>query len=312
MYKIDLYEYAMESARFEIDNGNDQFIPVYEAAEEKATKENDNWLRQIKTKIVAFCKSIISKARMIISKIGNMKRIQQAKGAVKKMDEAYLLKGHNIAGKQKDLEDLNFLDKKLSSDIGSISAIIEKLAKDPSSAKKNEDFEKVSFGSREGTKNKEAELGYISFAELKSYLDKSIKYANNLNSSIKSLDSTREKLKSEGYSASQIRLAITSGYNALTRYLRNYFSIIMGLHKEFLDKSTIKNTTNRTVDENRYEVDKQMKETADKINEIFGKNKKNNSSGNNSKKKSVSVDDINSGKVNLDDVMNDPNATISF
>lgn len=309
MYKIDLYEYAMESAQFEIDNGRDEFIPIYEAAEANANKENDNWLKKIKTKIIAFCKAIISKAKMLISKIGNLARVAKAKSAIKKLDEKYLMKGMNIAGKQADIEELNFLDKKLGSDIVSISAIIEKLAKDPSSAKKNDDFEKVSFGSREGTKNKTAELGYISYTELKSYLDKSIKYANDLNASIKNLDNTRDKLKSEGYSGGQIRLAITSAYNALTRYLKNYFSIIMKLYKEFDNKATIKATTSRASDEMRYDVDNQMKDTADRLNKVFGKNKNTEKSSN---KKSVNVDDINSGKINLDDVMNDPNATLSF
>lgn len=310
MIEIDLYEYVMESAQFEIDNGNSEFSIILEEAEVKVKKENDNWFASLKTKIIAFCKSIISKARMIISKIGNAKRIQQAKFAGKKLDKAYILKGNNIAGKQKDLEELNFLDKKLNSDIGGINEIIEKLAKDPSAAKKNEDFEKVSFGSREGTQDKTAKLGYISYQEMKSYLDKSINYANRLNQSVKNLDSQRNKMKSDGYSASQIRLAVTSAYNAITRYLRNYFSIIMSIFKEFMRKADVNTTSSRNTDELRYDVDDQMKKTADKMNEIFGKNK--DDSSKKSSKKSVSVDDIASGKANLDDVMNDPNATISF
>ena len=309
MCDIDIYEYAMESAQFEIDNGHDEFIPIYEVAEANANKENDNWLRKIKIKIATFCKSIISKAKMLISKIGNLARIKKAKDAYQKLSKDHLLKSMNISGKQKEIEELNFLDKKLNSDIISISKIIEKLAKDPSFAKEDKDFEKISFGSRESAKDKTAELGYISYVEIKFYLLASVRHANNLNASIKNLDNARSKLKSEGYSGSQIRLAITSAYNALTRYLRKYLSLIMQIYKDFYDNATIKATTTRASDEMRYDVDKQMKETADKMNKIFGKNKNTEKSSN---KKSVNVDDINSGKVNLDDVMNDPNATISF
>ena len=38
-YNCELYEYVMESALFEVDSGNTSYQAVYEAAEEKQTRQ---------------------------------------------------------------------------------------------------------------------------------------------------------------------------------------------------------------------------------------------------------------------------------
>ena len=96
-YNCELYEYVMESALFEVNSGNTSYQAVYEAAEEKANASNDNFFVKLKTKIVNFCRSIIAKAKMILSKIGNLRRTKVAKKALNKLtDTNYKKNGPNF------------------------------------------------------------------------------------------------------------------------------------------------------------------------------------------------------------------------
>lgn len=74
---IEITEYVMESARFEVDGGNDKFIPIYEAAEETSKKENSNWISIIINKIKKFVTSTITSIRLAIKRFGTLRKINK-------------------------------------------------------------------------------------------------------------------------------------------------------------------------------------------------------------------------------------------
>ena len=85
---LEILDYVIESAKFEIDNGNDSYMAVYEAASSSADKANDNWISKVINKIKIFCKSLIAKAKMILKQIVNKIRLLKAKKIKKKVDNA--------------------------------------------------------------------------------------------------------------------------------------------------------------------------------------------------------------------------------
>lgn len=66
---IEMYEYVMESARFEIENGNTEYIAIFEEAEAAVNKENDNWFKRFISNAKKFVKSILQKVKMLFNKI---------------------------------------------------------------------------------------------------------------------------------------------------------------------------------------------------------------------------------------------------
>ena len=272
-YNCELYEYVMESALFEVNSGNTSYQAVYEAAEEKANASNDNFFVKLKTKIVNFCRSIIAKAKMILSKIGNLRRTKAAKKALNELtDTNYKKNGPNfkvgtaIGGAGKNIQTLNFLTKKLDSDIPAMNGIIEKLIDTPAAGKSESEFEKISYSDKSGTDDKEAKLGFVDYDDMKRYLDNTIKYANQLNQSFQNLSAIRDKLKSSGYSASQIRIAISSTYTLITKYLKKYFDEVMLIYGNFTAKSSHEDKTTKDLVGKQYDINEKMRETVDKLN----------------------------------------------
>ena len=272
-YNCELYEYVMESALFEVNSGNTAYQAVYEAAEEKANASNDNFFIKLKTKIVNFCRSIIAKAKMILSKIGNLRRTKVANKALSKLtDTNYKRNGPNfkvgtaIGGVGKNIQTLNFLTKKLNSDIPAMNGIIEKLIDTPAAGKSESEFEKISYSDKSGTDDKAAKLGFVDYDDMKRYLDNTIKYANRLNQSFKNLSVIQDKLKSSGYSASQIRIAISSTYTMITKYLKKYFDEVMLIYGNFMNKSSHEDKTTKDFVGKQYDIDEKMRETIDRLN----------------------------------------------
>lgn len=324
-YECDLYEYVMESSLYEINSGNSEYSAVYEAAEEKANASNDNFFVKLKTKIVNFCRSIIAKAKMILSKIGNLRRTKVAKKALNKLTNTnYKKNGPNfkvgtaIGKAGKNIQTLNFLTKKLDSDIPAMSGIIEKLIDIPAAGKSESEFEKISYSDKSGTDDKAAKLGFVDYDDMKRYLDNTIKYANQLNQSFQNLGAIRDKLKSSGYSASQIRIAISSTYTMITKYLKKYFDEVMLIYKNFMEKSSHEDKTAKDLVGIQYDTNEQMRDVVDKLNnKSKGSNTKSNESNANdskreSSKNSTSDSQREADRKSFDDFMNDPNTRLKF
>lgn len=60
---ICVAEYVMESAQYEIDNGNSEFIAVYEEASASVNKSSDNWFQKLKKKATDFAKCALAKVK---------------------------------------------------------------------------------------------------------------------------------------------------------------------------------------------------------------------------------------------------------
>lgn len=323
-YECELYEYVMESSMYEMNSGNSEYSAVYEAAEEKANASNDNFFVKLKTKIVNFCRSIIAKAKMILSKIGNLRRTKVAKKALNKLTNTnYKKNGPNfkvgtaIGKAGKNIQTLNFLTKKLDSDIPAMSGIIEKLIDIPAAGKSESEFEKISYSDKSGTDDKAAKLGFVDYDDMKRYLDNTIKYANQLNQSFQNLDAIRDKLKSSGYSASQIRIAISSTYTMITKYLKKYFDEVMLIYKNFMEKSSHEDKTAKDLVGIQYDTNEKMRDVVDKLNnKSKGSNKSSESDKKDSKQESSKTNTSDSqreaDRKAFDDFMNDPNARLKF
>lgn len=322
-YECELYEYVMESALFEVDSGDNRYQAVYEAAEEKADKTNDSFFAKLKARIVNFCRSIISKAKMIISRIGNLRRAKAAKKALNKLTAddpkkgPNLKKGTAISGAGKNIAELNFLTDKLNSDIPAIGSLIEKLVEDSSS-----EYEKISYNNRSNARKMNSDLGFVDFDEMKTYLDSIVKYANQLNQSIKNIDGIRTKLKSAGYSASQIRIGISSVYSGITKYLKKYYDEVMTVYSNFVKNSDIIDKVTKNLAESDYKHKEEMNEIIEKMknrnkNKTDGENRK----GSKYYKEELHRLDKESDKIFADidaeiekirKMREDPNATLRF
>ena len=79
-------EYAMESAKYEIDNGNREFAVVYEAASASVNNSANSWIDKVKSKISA----ILEKIRIALTKFSMRARLKkntrQIKAFKKKID----------------------------------------------------------------------------------------------------------------------------------------------------------------------------------------------------------------------------------
>ena len=322
-YNCELYEYAMESALYEMNSGNTAYQAVYEAAEEKAEKSNDSFFTKLKTRIVNFCRSIISKAKMFISKIGNLRRAKAAKKALNKLTADDPKKGPNfkkgtaISGAGKNIAELNFLTDKLNSDIPAIGSLVEKFVDDSSS-----DYDKISYNNRSNARRMNSDLGFIDFDEMKTYLDSIVKYANQLNQSVKNIDGIRTKLKSAGYSTSQIRIGVSSVYSGITKYLKKYYDEVMTVYSNFMKESDIVGKVAKDLAESDYKT----KEEMNKIIEKMKNRNKNKTSGEERKgsayyKEKLHEIDKDADKIFTDidaeiekirKMKEDPNATLRF
>lgn len=93
---ICVAEYVMESAQYEIDNGNGEFIAVYEEASASVNKSSDNWFQKLKKKATDFAKYALAKVKMLINRI----RLSFMKKKMNKLASKHLnkmLSGYNIA-----------------------------------------------------------------------------------------------------------------------------------------------------------------------------------------------------------------------
>ena len=66
-------EYAMESAKYEIDNGNREFAVVYEAASASVNNSANSWIDKVKSKISA----ILEKIRIALTKFSMRARLKK-------------------------------------------------------------------------------------------------------------------------------------------------------------------------------------------------------------------------------------------
>lgn len=238
---LEILDYVIESAKFEIDNGNDSYMAVYEAASNSADKANDNWISKVINKIKIFCKSLIAKAKMILNQLATKFRLRKAvKMKSQVYDDKFSRKG---------------VTRNVSDDIKSkISSIIEYQdsldEKTPSAcmkfvdsiqtgniSKSKDDFMKSYLNINLKSVNPKSIVS-VDVWNVKKFIDNAVKYLTNLSNSTADVKKCSESLKQSGKSASEIRYGISTMYNFLTSVVKEYYDNAMSVSKYFMENAT--------------------------------------------------------------------------
>lgn len=224
MYMLDLYEYVMESAQFEIDNGNTEYTAIFEEAEAAANKENVNWFNKFIINAKNFVKSIIQKVRMIFNKLKVISIQKKTEKLMKKMGEDKQGKAIVYSPVEK-IKLLTFSKRALIS-----SSNIKKDIEMVLDGKKPTNYDDIHL-SVEEVNNMGNHFG-ISYDECKRLLDSTIKSANQLNHNIDKISSITSKYSER--SASEVRIAVSSVYSTCTGYISKLFKLSKVMTDEFI------------------------------------------------------------------------------
>lgn len=110
---MSLIDYAIESASFEIEMGNEEFGQVLEAANNKKAATGDSWFKQLSNKVAAFVDKIISFFREQLDRIRAIFTGQKAKSDANAMKKKVAIGAGVAAGAVAVSAGLFFLAKKV-------------------------------------------------------------------------------------------------------------------------------------------------------------------------------------------------------
>ena len=242
---ICVAEYAMESAKYEIDNGNHEFIAVYEAAENAASNSSDNWFQKLKKKVTDFVKTALYKVRAAINHIGNKARLKKSvkmQGKLKEIDNNKLIYPSAIDHMILNNMNVNTPDPETGRKIGIQSSfenakeMLKKIMEDPAYMKElNKDFIKYFpflakydyFAKHSTYRSKQA----YSALQIKIMLDSCSNYLKELVDMFPYTEALLKKARAEGIETSSQRSAIAKLINYLTRTVNLYYSALMRASK---------------------------------------------------------------------------------
>ena len=221
-------EYAIESASFEIDNGNDEFIPIVEAALSKAKDGFSNWFESLKKKVITFVRAATQTVRAMMSRVSNAARITKAKGMIKTLDKKAEKSATGVTTIQASTH--AYLDAGLLVPVDTaISMIvigaINAMKKNGGVPETFKDSMAKKISAPKVTKGKGVVPVTIGMA--KTYLDKAVKYLQVLSKSFQTVKELINKLNTENAERGQIRTAVTIAYNICTASLREYYKTAM-------------------------------------------------------------------------------------
>lgn len=286
---IEIADYSMESAKFEIDCGNsDVFTSVYEAATNTSEKENINWVSSVISKIKMFAKSAIAKLKMVLNQLATKFRKVKAVRIQKKMSSGKFdnkeLKSEGTESVGAALTILQNYGSALSSKVSNCCAKFSDNVKSKNVPKSKDEFIKSYLGINVNQKANTSDV--LPFNTAKSYIDNAVQYLTQLSASTKDLGSVIKGLKENGLSSSEIRYGISTMYNYLTAVVRDYYFSAMSVAKYFMKNSsgvqktendTSSNATSNAGSSNNSNVEKpketitpeEVKETIDEAESIF-------------------------------------------
>ena len=222
-------EYAMESAAFELDAGNDEFLPIIEAAASKMRSGFSDWFEALKKKIITFVRTTIQTIRAMLSRVGNAMRIAKAKQMVKTIDKKKAQSGLGTATITASTH--AYLDAGLLVPVDAAISLIVNGAL--STIKKNDGvpdtFKDTMSKKISAPKTAKGKNGIIPVTGgmAKAYLDKAVKYLQALGKSFPKAKDLINKKGAEGEDRGQIRTAVTVAYNLCTASIREYYKTAM-------------------------------------------------------------------------------------
>lgn len=238
---LEMLDYVIESAKFEIDNGNDSYMAVYEVATNSADKANENWIGKVINKIKTFCKSLIAKAKMILNRLATKFRLRKAvKMKSQVYDDKFSRKGvtRNVSDEIKIkiasiMEYQDSLDEKTSS---ACMKFVDSI-RNGSVPKSKDDFVKSYLNINSKSVNPKSIVS-VDLWNVKKFIDNAVKYLTNMSNSTADVKKCNESLKQSGKSASEIRYGISTMYNFLTSMVKEYYENAMNVSKYFMDNAT--------------------------------------------------------------------------
>lgn len=234
--QLEVLDYVIESAKFEIANGNDSYMAVYEAATDQADKSNDNWFAKIANKIKMFVKSAIAKLKMILNQLATKFRTRKAVKIQKKLTSG---KFDTKAASTKDtsfdianaISTMNSMENALADKTTSACMKFSDAIRNGSIPKSKDDFKTSYLGI---TKNVGNIPNEVQFTDAKKFIDNAVKYLTNLSKSTADIKKCNDTLKQSGKSASEIRYGISTMFNFLTAYVKEYYENAMKVSKYFM------------------------------------------------------------------------------
>lgn len=274
MYMLDLYEYVMESAQFEIDNGNTEYTAIFEEAEAAANKENTNWFKKFISNAKNFVKSIIQKVRMVFNKLKVASVQKKTEKLIKTMGEDK--QGKAISYDSNEKAKVYTLSKRALESSSNIKKDIEMIL----NGEKPSNYENTNMTDEE-VKTIKRRPG-VNYPECKELLDSIIKSVNQLNQNIDGISNIASKYSDK--SASEIRIAISSVYSTCAGYISKLFKLVKDITDEYikygseklndLNDEIVKHIDN--IDNHKKNIDELLK-NADKdienIQEIINKSR---------------------------------------
>lgn len=224
MYMLDLYEYVMESAQFEIDNGNTEYTAIFEEAEAAANKENTNWFKKFISNAKNFVKSIIQKVRMVFNKLKVASVQKKTEKLIKTMGEDK--QGKAISYDSNEKAKVYTLSKRALESSSNIKKDIEMIL----NGEKPSNYENTNMTDEE-VKTIKRRPG-VNYPECKELLDSIIKSVNQLNQNIDGISNIASKYSDK--SASEIRIAISSVYSTCAGYISKLFKLVKDITDEYI------------------------------------------------------------------------------
>lgn len=234
--QLEVLDYVIESAKFEIANGNDSYMAVYEAATDQADKSNDNWFAKIANKIKMFVKSAVAKLKMVLNQLATKFRTRKAVKIQKKLSSG---KFDKKAASTKDtsfditnaISTMNSMENALADKTTSACMKFSDAIRNGSIPKSKDDFKTSYLGI---TKNVGNIPNEVQFTDAKKFIDNAVKYLTNLSKSTADIKKCNDTLKQSGKSASEIRYGISTMFNFLTAYVKEYYENAMKVSKYFM------------------------------------------------------------------------------
>lgn len=95
---LSLIDYAIESASFEIELGNEEFGRVLEAANSKKSATGDSWFKQVTAKVSSFVNKIIAFFRSQLDRIKSFFTAKKAKADAASMKKKVAIGAAGAAG----------------------------------------------------------------------------------------------------------------------------------------------------------------------------------------------------------------------
>lgn len=223
---LDTIDYALESARLEYDmSGDDRYVPVIEAAEEKQKSGIKDWFSTMAKKISLFVKNAIQSVRMMLSRVANAVRLKKANKMKKKMGNVSSVSA-NIADAKIPASVIDALKKGISGDIDTriknlIDSFTVKLQKDGSISK---DFKQtMKDGMYKVASEGEASKDVV-VEEIKPILDNAVNYLGKLGKSFPKAKAIINEKNAQGVDKGIIRVATTTTYSIMTSVVKEYYS----------------------------------------------------------------------------------------